>query len=364
VPDERHASGIRQLFELVAFGGLSVAQAQARAVELNVFGNGDHLSSARLRWILKNPLYAGRIALESGLTSEAQFEPLVDGATFDAVQARLSGRSSAKRSGVPRLPLSRFVTCGECGYFLSGSYAKGKYGWYRCKMGCSKIRSTELHEIFIAFADALKPHDCVGSKLSAIVAERAAEVSDVDRIALEQDLERISGRKDQLIAWRQDRSLQEDEWLRRIGSERAREEQVLAKLKDIAATSLTAARHVEQATAGILSRPGQVWKTLSIPLQRRLQEALFPEEVVLELGQLRTYAINPVFSGFGKPFTQVRTLAFPTDRKLERRGRPWHRVPRVERERLSSQYFGDDLQTLGRPSPVVAFPRLPEGVAA
>jgi DNA invertase Pin-like site-specific DNA recombinase len=343
VPDEPSASAVRRLFDLVGAQGWSIAEVLSAADDLNLAGKVPTLTAARLRRVLTNPLYAGRIVLKSQFRGVAQFEPLVNGELFDAVQKRMTRRAARARGSVPRLPLSSFVRCGECGYCLTGSYAKGKYGWYRCTNGCTKIREAELHQMFILFADALTATEQTKAELVALVLEKEAEVLEVDTTSLERELERIHARKNQLIAWRLDGSLLEDEWQRQMKSERAAEEHVLYRLGK-ASTAAAETTTVKQVTTRILAAPGQVWKSLPTALQRRLQSALFPERVVLEAGQLGTHAINPVFSGFGEPFTQIRTIACPSDQKLELGSRPWHHRPRVERKSLSTQYLGEDVQ--------------------
>ncbi|HJQ40850.1 MAG TPA: recombinase family protein [Thermoanaerobaculia bacterium] len=361
VPDEPSASAVRRLFELVGVHGWSIPDVLSGEVDLNLAGEEHTFSAARLRRVLANPLYAGRIVLKSQFRGVAQFEPLVDGDVFDAVQKRITRRAATARRSVPRLPLSSFVTCGECGYFLSGSYTKGKYGWYRCTNGCTKIREAELHPMFIAFADALTATDRTKADLVALVLEKEAEAREVDTTSLERELELIRVRKNHLIAWRLDGSLLEDEWQRQMESERASEEHVLGRLREASnATETTAA---QQVTTRILEAPGQVWQFLPVALQRRLQSGLFPERVVLEAGQLGTHAINPVFSGFGEPFTQVRTIACPSAQNLELESRPWHHRPRVERERLSTQYLGNDVQTSDH-SPPRGSLRMPSQVVA
>lgn len=215
VPDEDAAPAIRRLFKLVGHESVSVADLSSGAVELGLFRGEKPLSSCQqYRRILANPLYAGRIVLASGLTAMAQFPPLVDGATFDAAQAQLAGRGGIRRNGAPRLPLSGFVICVECGYALSGSYAKGVYGWYRCRKACAKLRDSDFHEMFIRFADALVVSVGMSAEVTEIALCRTGSGRGREKSKLDMELEAIRLRKDQLIKWRQDGSIRENEWQR------------------------------------------------------------------------------------------------------------------------------------------------------
>jgi len=66
--------------------------------------------------------------------------PLVDQATFDAAQAKLNERSTAKGGPMRRYLLSGILRCGHCGGILTGSAgspgrskAKARYSYYKCK---------------------------------------------------------------------------------------------------------------------------------------------------------------------------------------------------------------------------------------
>lgn len=127
------------------------------------------------------------------------------------------------------------------------------------------------------------------------------------------------------------------------GAERLNEERVFDCLNVVTARSEADTQSIERIATQMLQSTGQAWKGLPVALQRRLQDALFPEGIVLEAGQFRTHAINPVFSGFGGPFMQVRAVVRPSDTKLEPQGRRWHRLPHEEQERRKAQRFSDEI---------------------
>ena len=115
---------------------------------------------------LRKPVYAGRLEV-TGLDVRARgdFEPLVDGATFDRVQAILDGRAHAivpHLRSRPDFPLRHFVKCGLCERRLTGSWSRGRpgtrYAYCRCP-GCQKVKHLRerLEASFVALLKGLQP---------------------------------------------------------------------------------------------------------------------------------------------------------------------------------------------------------------
>lgn len=345
--DPEAAPGVAQLFDWVAAEGLTLDAVCQRAHERDIrTPEGHRLTRQALRRILKNPLYAGRIELESGTRGAAAFGPLVSPTVFEAVQALLGARGGVQRSHVPKFALGGFVTCGECGYALSGSYAKRTYGWYRCRKGCSKVRAEDLHALFVQFANELASTESSRATfLTVAVALTSADTAQ-ERKQVARDLDMVRARKQKLIDWRQEGSITQDEWQRSMNRKRDEERLLEKRLDAVHALRNTSAEEVAAVTERVLERAGDVWAGLGVELQRRLQEALFPERIVFRDGVLRTHAFNPVFSTLRGSTLQSRTIGCPSDPKLEPSGGRWLRVPRVERERMTNQYLGG-LEDLG-----------------
>ncbi len=333
---------IRHLFDWVAVEGLKLDGACQRAQDQDIrTANGHRLTRQAVRRILTNPLYAGRIELESGIRATACFGPLVSPTVFDLVQSHLRTKAGQQRRHVPRLPLSRFVICDECGHSLSGSYSKRIYGWYRCKDGCSKVRSEDLHTMFAQLANELTSTDRSKATFRLIALEVTSIDMTEEREQVSQDLETIRRRKQNLIEWRQEDAITQEEWRRSMEREREAERRLEKQLDEITAQRSTRVENVSAVASRVVERAGDVWAALDVELQRRLQEALFPERVVFRAGKLGTQAFNPVFSTLRGSSLQSRTFGCPSDSKLEHGGGRWLSVPRVERERLANQYISE-----------------------
>lgn len=347
VPDPKSAATVRQLFDWVAVEGLKLDGAYQRAQDHDIrTAKGHRLSRQAVRRILTNPLYAGRIELESGIRALASFGQLVSPTVFDLVQSHLRTKAGPQRRQVPRFPLSRFVICDECGHSLSGSYANRAYGWYRCKKGCSKVRSEELHVMFAQFANELisTEHSRATFHVAAVELTSGDVTQQIEQVSRE--IETLKQRKQKLIEWRQEDAITHEEWQRSMDHAREEERLLEKRLDEITARRSTRVENVSAMASRVLERAGEVWARLDVELQRRLQEALFPERVVFRAGELRTHAFNPVFSTLRGSSLQSRTFGCPSDPKLEHTPSRWLRVPRVERERMANQYLGG-LETLG-----------------
>jgi hypothetical protein len=93
-----------------------------------------------------NSFYIGLIRIaRTGRTFEGVHEPLIPKATFDRVQAVISGRVFARPQKHAH-PYRRMIRCGACGYALIAEVQKG-HTYYRCHT--STCRGTSLRESIV-----------------------------------------------------------------------------------------------------------------------------------------------------------------------------------------------------------------------
>jgi site-specific DNA recombinase len=116
-------------------------------------------SSKSVFWyVLRNPLYCGKVFIsqykdEENTYVKGQHEPIISEYLFYQAQDALNGRKRGLYlTGVrdrPSLILRGFVTCPECGKILSGSLSKGRskyYAYYHCFNGCNfRFKADELN---------------------------------------------------------------------------------------------------------------------------------------------------------------------------------------------------------------------------
>lgn len=130
VPDE--AEIVRRIFKMFDAGESLRSIARALTDEGIKTRRGTPWNPSTVTGILKNPRYAGRAVYQGEQTGvTGNWEPLVDPATFDVIQARLTDpRRITNRQGTDRKHLgSGIYLCAECEQPCSSWSGKR----YRCK---------------------------------------------------------------------------------------------------------------------------------------------------------------------------------------------------------------------------------------
>jgi len=111
--------------------------------------------------MMRNPIYIGKIeSPDYGISTQGDFEPVVDEATFYRAQAFLDGRvvvSGPRQRNHPDSPLRGFVRCDVCGRPLTGGWSKGRnghYAYYHCQRQCRAVNVSKA-TLEGAFVDEL-----------------------------------------------------------------------------------------------------------------------------------------------------------------------------------------------------------------
>jgi site-specific DNA recombinase len=149
VPGE-HAWVVTWVFEQLASGAYNVKEIwkQAKAKGLNV-------SKSNIWYLLRNPIYFGKILLPAYKSEEARLvkgihEPLISEELFYTVQDILDGRKRkvpSKNTAREEYPLRGYLRCRKCGGNLTASSSKGNggmYYYYHCTTKCGERFKAEL----------------------------------------------------------------------------------------------------------------------------------------------------------------------------------------------------------------------------
>jgi DNA invertase Pin-like site-specific DNA recombinase len=103
---------------------------------------GKEWNHTAVRQVMRNPRLAGwrvhqkEIARGAdGAPVRGQWTPMVDQATFDALQAALAGRAPRTRRGAQKYLLSGIARCGTCGARMSGTRTKQGHAYQCCLEG-------------------------------------------------------------------------------------------------------------------------------------------------------------------------------------------------------------------------------------
>ena len=135
VPDDATAPYVREAFAKVASGEMTpralaswVARLPPAALGEVIGERGARQMHPRaVRLVLRAPVYVARF--DDGGTG--RWEPLIDVATWDAVQARLAARARMPGPHGGQFLLTGFLRCPKCGSRMGG-WTKGDQRRYRC----------------------------------------------------------------------------------------------------------------------------------------------------------------------------------------------------------------------------------------
>jgi hypothetical protein len=190
---------VRQAFDLYACGSQTFNTLREAMFANGLRGKtGKPLSLEGVSIMLRNSFYIGLIRIErTGQTFEGVHEPLIPKATFDRVQAIISGRVFARPQKHAH-PYRRMIRCGACGYSLIAEVQKG-HTYYRCHT--NTCRGTSLRECDI---------DQLMRERLADFAFSDGEFGDIRDLAREVQAEQTHVRENRASAFRRDLAKCED----------------------------------------------------------------------------------------------------------------------------------------------------------
>jgi site-specific DNA recombinase len=155
VQKEPEASILRIAFEQVASLTHNKASAYRHAINA-----GLNCSRSNFFRIMRNPVYAGNVAIKESGTANTVVVPglhigIITPVTFDKIQQLLSNDGRKNEIDFsPRFPLRGFMRCSTCEKVLRASASSGrsktKYYYYHCISSCGfRIRVDALNDIFL-----------------------------------------------------------------------------------------------------------------------------------------------------------------------------------------------------------------------
>ena len=326
IPDETIAPHIREAFALVATQCYSAAEVLRIVTAKGLRGrNGKPLSPSRFLDLLKKPLYAGIVDVESmGVVAEGDFAPIVDRETFERAQTGLrlrGGKSVLHARDNPEFPLRRFVRCAHCNTPLTGSFSQGRskrYAYYSCRnTACRgvKVPRATLETAFITFVEGLAPRQDFIELFRAIVVDTWRQLSVASAEAMKSAERRIADLKErkrllvETFVYRQ--AIEKEVY----AEENARLDDALA----VAAIELNEIRSEEldidavlNFANHVLTNAARLWLEFDGERRRRLQSVLFPDGVVFDGEEFRTEATVCIFNDIREISSATGGLASPT----------------------------------------------------
>jgi len=176
--------------------------------------NGKPVHLSLVKRLLTRVFYAGYIEYQEWEVSRrpAKHEALIELATFERIQERLSGRTTTHTKKILHedFPLRSFVLCADCKQPYTASWSKGRNGkfpYYRCKtkscpMKNKSTRKKAIEDEFEAILANIRPSQEVLNLTKAIVtdvwhkkmADRVGQ-----KIQLERDIEKAEAERGRFV---------------------------------------------------------------------------------------------------------------------------------------------------------------------
>ena len=258
--------------------------------------------------MMRNTIYMGKVeSPDFGVSTNGNFEPLVDEATFYRAQAVLDGRvvvAGPRRRNHPDFPLRGFVRCESCGRPLTGSWSKGRnghYAYYHCQRQCRAVNVSKA-TLEGAFADELallQPTAgymrLVKDRILYVWEQRRAEATDrtAEREKRVKVIQQKLDRLDEAFLFAQTIDTKSYERQR----DRLREEVTLAQIDQHAeAIDELDVQGILAFAERILPRASDLWVQASLDYKQRLQQLFFPEGIAHDGNRFnRTAVTAPLF---------------------------------------------------------------------
>ena len=310
VHDPERAALVRQAFEDLATGRYTKQEVIARATEAGLRSRkGLTLSPQSFGQMMRNPIYIGKIeSPDYGISTQGDFEPVVDEATFYRAQAVLDGRvivSGPRQRNHPDFPLRGFVRCDVCGRPLTGSWSKGRnghYAYYHCQRQCRAVNVSKaaLEGAFVDELALLQPTPgymrLVKDRILHVWEQRRAEANE-RTTEQERRVKVIQQKLDRLDeAFLYSESIDVTSYGRQ--RDKLREELTFAKIEHhTEAVDELDVQGILAFAERILPRASDLWVQASLDYKQRLQALFFPEGIASDGNRFnRTAATPPLFN--------------------------------------------------------------------
>lgn len=324
IPDPERAEHVRNAFELIATGRYRKRQVidktNARGFKTK---KGGELTTQTFSKMLRNPLYAGRIVLESfQVNTKGDFEPIISEELFRRVQDILdgnTGRSVPHYRNNCDFPLRRFTRCAKCGTPLTGSWSTGrkkKYPYYRCrnaKCRAVNIPRENLEELFIETINRIKPKPEYLALFREIVRdvykERISEGSK-EKSKLQANLGKLKRKKSRLIDLRLEEEIDQASFQEKkadLEADIRNMERELAVLDSGTMDIDSALDFAER----IIMHADELWKSLEFDERIKLQNLLFSGGLEFDGEKFGTIKTDSIFSMLTENAVRNDTLATP-----------------------------------------------------
>lgn len=210
---------VKRIYDMY-INGKSISKIKETLNEEGHIGKKTPYSDSRIRYILTNPTYIGKIPY-AGKVYQGRFKPLIDEDTFNKVQKEIKLRQTAtyKRFNIKLRPfqskymLSGLLRCGYCGatLFVNSYVHNGvRRLRYNCPSTYKSMRKSGSYKVMdpncpfkLVYAKTLEPVVINAIKNLAInpqiLTESIDKKPDVDVQAIKKELEKVKKQQQRLV---------------------------------------------------------------------------------------------------------------------------------------------------------------------
>ncbi|MCR8994527.1 recombinase family protein [Brevibacillus laterosporus] len=277
--DENEAVWVRYMFQKYKTNG-----AQNIAKDLNGrgirTGKGEVWSDYTVRYILRNPIYAGYVrwnnrSAAKGKNAETviakyeqeNFEPLISKDDWDEIQALMKERSFMAFRSDNHYPFSSVAKCEKCGQAFTGGFKKKRSGgihrFYKCsgrfRTGICNIPAIAEQSIEKAFLETMY----------FSTYEYLTKEPEIDKEQIKNELVHIEGKKERIKELYVDGDIAKGDYRNKIAELQERENDLLLQLEteDVRAD--------EEEIRMWISSVKDNWNTLSDESKKAAVHAIF-----------------------------------------------------------------------------------------
>lgn len=306
---------VKDVLERFSEGDISKAELTRYAANIGLRSRyGNKLSEDSINRLIKTPTYAGYVSdhfTEYALV-EGKHAPIISKDTFETNQILLYGPNTKKgevrRKNHPNYPLKGLVRCPNCKNALYASAprtgAGGTSPRYHCSRASCKglvrsIKSTCIHNAFIALLKQIKPSEHILSLYKEVLINEASQHlgklnTKISR--LRKELDNIAdSRMNAIKKYNNDMlPLQEKKDLvNELDQDKLR---VTGELNDLTKLQDIQEADIEQAI-NIMEQVDKQWEVSDLEIQQRFQSMLLPEGLTYDykLGRFGTSQISPLY---------------------------------------------------------------------
>ncbi len=286
-----------------AFEEFATGQYHIDILRKKVNGLGLKVSRNAFWWMLRNPVYIGKVLVpafkdEPAMVVEGRHESIISSGLFYEVQEVLLGRKKtnfpAHHSKHEELVLRGFLQCNKCGKTLTGSASKGnggKYFYYHCTNGCNeRFRAQMANDIFIQMLSEIsKDKRLIKSVQKSCVVDQKAfiKANEAELQHIEKELERYRKRLQTAEDMALDREMDMNEF-RAIKTKIEPEIQKLIN-RQMKFTSVNPEEQdVFDFCIEYLNNMPEYFRILALDEKTQMLGSMFPEKLVYENKELRT----------------------------------------------------------------------------